>query len=175
MPLYGDYATLKKWVRKFGELSSPGLALEVSRSMAAATLELIDRGFEKQQDPFGNPWKPKKEPDGRKILSGETGTLRKWRQVHADSRGFKVASKAEYSVYHQKGTGIYGEGNGKYKILPRNAKKLRFKVGGKLVFASSVMHPGVRVRRMEPGSRLPVLWSSIYREIYTRNVRRVLK
>lgn len=174
MSLTGDYGKLSRWARNFGELASPGLALEVSRSMAAESVRLVEQGFEKEQDPFGNPWKPKKEPDGRKILRGKDGLLRQWRQVHASSEGFKIASKAPYSVYHQKGTGIYGSGKGRYEIKPRRAKMLRFKVGGKYVFAKSVMHPGVPIRRMEPGSRLPSLWASLYREIYFRNVRKRL-
>ena len=141
--LTGDYGKLSRWARSFGELASPGLALEVSRSMAAESVRLVEQGFEKEQDPFGNPWKPKKEPDGRKILRGKTGLLRQWRQVYASSAGFRIASKAPYSIYHQKGTGIHGGGKGPYEIKARRVKKLRFVVGGKFVFAKSVMHTGV--------------------------------
>lgn len=174
MGVTGDYGKLNRWARSFGELASPGLALEVSRSMAAESIRLVEQGFEKEQDPFGNPWKPKKEPDGRKILRGKTGKLRKWRQVHASSAGFRIASQAPYAIYHQKGTGIHGGGKGRYPIFPKYKKSLRFTVGGKQVFAKSVMHTGVPIRRMEPDSRLPRLWASLYREIYFRNVRKRL-
>lgn len=172
--VYGDYATLDKWIRRFGELASGKAMLDVSRDMAKATLELIDQGFEKQQDPFGNPWKPKKEPDGRRILHGKTGKLRRWNVQFADMGGFKVASKAPYAGVHQNGSGIYAGGS-RYKIEARNAPYLRFKVGGKWRKTPSVMHTGVPRRRMEPGSRLPTLWASIYRDIYVTTMRNYLR
>lgn len=47
-----------------------------------------------------------------------------------------VAHGSKVGMYHEMGTGIYGPF--KRPITPKNAKKLKFKIGGKLIFASSV-------------------------------------
>lgn len=172
--VHGDYGKLDRWIKRFGALPSPAAALEVSRKLAKITLEQIDKGFENEQDPFGTPWAPKKEPDGRKILRGKTGDLRKFKLVWANSEGFKVGSRATYAGVHQNGSGTYGS-RGRYPITARNAKMLRFKQGGATRYARQVMHPGVRQRRMEPGNRLPALWASLYREAYSESLRNLLR
>lgn len=149
--------------------------LEASRDMGAAAKEFVDRGFERQEDPFGNPWAPKKEPDGRPILQGKTGTLRKWRIEYANSEGFKISSRAPYAGVHQRGSGTYGTRGSSYVIRAKRARMLRFTVGGVPVYAKSVNHPGVIARRMEPGNRLPALWSSVFREIYVQKMRNYLR
>lgn len=177
MPLTGDFGALERWEKQFGSLASPGLAQEVSRSMAAESVRRVEQGFEKQRDPFGNPWKSKAEPDGRKILRGKTGRLSQWKQLSAGADGFQIASRhPEVFDFHQRGTGRHGAGRGPYKITPkREGGVLAFRSGGRMRFARSVMHEGVPVRRMVPGSRLPALWASKYREIYQRNVRKRLR
>jgi hypothetical protein len=46
--------------------------------------------------------------------------------------------------YQEAGTGLYGPARRAYEILPRSASILRFRVGGRLVFATRVIHLGVK-------------------------------
>lgn len=52
--------------------------------------------------------------------------------------------KADYGTFVEYGTGTRGEFPGAaYEIRPKNASVLRFKVGGRWVYARVVHHPGI--------------------------------
>jgi phage gpG-like protein len=73
-----------------------------SQALAETMIELIGEGFNAERDPYGRRWAPKKKPDGRKVLHGETSRLRNgWHVVSARRRGFHVAPSVEYAAYHQ--------------------------------------------------------------------------
>lgn len=75
---------------------------EVSRRMAGTTLALIDQGFERERDPYGERWAPKKRPDGRKVLEGRTGRLRRaWHSTRVSRLGYEVFPGVDYATYHQ--------------------------------------------------------------------------
>jgi phage gpG-like protein len=104
MPLFGDFQTLKRWEKSIGQLASRGLAFDCANEMAEAHLRQVAREFETERDPFGKPWKPKKRPDGRKILRGKTGNLRRFRKATINQRGYKIGTTAPYLRFHQSGT-----------------------------------------------------------------------
>jgi hypothetical protein len=73
----------------------------------------------------------------------DTGNLRAHNQMTASrtgngARGL-VYNDAEYAA-------VVHDGSGPYTIRPRTKKALRFTVGGQVVFAKSVRHPGTRAR-----------------------------
>lgn len=104
MPLFGDFQALKRWEKSIGQLASRGLAFDCSRDMADAHLRQVEREFETETDPYGKRWAPKKRPDGRKILQGKTGNLRKFRRAAISPRGYKIGTTAPYLRFHQSGT-----------------------------------------------------------------------
>jgi hypothetical protein len=174
MPLTGDFVTLKRWEKRLGQLASGTFMLEVSRDQAQAAVVLVEKGFDKQADPFNNPWPRKKEPDGRKVLHGKTGKLRKsFRLGLTNSSGWSIKSNDPKSKFHQKGTATYA-GRPPYIIRPKKpGGKLAFRSGGQMFFRPKVEHPGVPIRRMVPGKTLPTVWSLKFGEIYRKKARKV--
>jgi phage gpG-like protein len=102
--LTGDFGKLARWQRNIAAINSPQVAFEIADGMADVALGLIAETFGREQDPFGNRWKPKKKPDGRPILRGETNRLQRWRKAFVNQHGYRVASLAPYAGYHQSGT-----------------------------------------------------------------------
>lgn len=99
----GDFASLNKWA---GQLeTAPEVLPVISRNMAEAGIGLIKDGWDKQADPYGKPWAPKKVADGRAVLVGKTARLKGgWHTTRADRRGFAIAPSVDYGVFHQSGT-----------------------------------------------------------------------
>lgn len=75
------------------------LLAEVGEDMVART----KARFNTSTAPDGNPWKPKKRPDGRKTLVGESGDLR--RQIISQAAGnvLTLTASARYAAIHQFG------------------------------------------------------------------------
>lgn len=85
---------------------------------------------------------------GLKILAGahsmagvRTGQLRRKLYMKQGRRGrfqyVEVGSTARHAYYHHEGTKPH-------QILPENGRLLRFNVGGKVVYARRVSHPGTK-------------------------------
>lgn len=94
-----DFAKLKHWAT----LLRAGEAVtgEVTARMSERMLGLVDEGFETQTDPYGEPWAPKKTPDGRKVLEGPTGRLRQFVSVPHGKHRFVLVPGADYAAPHQ--------------------------------------------------------------------------
>lgn len=101
--IFGDFGQLRHWgnLLRAGEL----LMGQVTRKQAERTLELVGEGFDQQHDPYGLPWKPKRRPDGRKILHGPTGRLRNFKALYEGRRRFMVVPGADYGAAHQQPRG----------------------------------------------------------------------
>lgn len=104
MPLTGNFGALERWERSLGRIGDPRTAFEIADEMADVALGLVAQNFANQADPFGNRWAPKKRPDGRPILRGETNRLVQWRKAFVNQHGYRVTSAAPYARYHQTGT-----------------------------------------------------------------------
>ncbi len=65
----------------------------------------------------------------------DTGNLKNSITVNVNDKGINIYMP-EYAVYLEYGTGIYGPLG--RPITPKDAKALKFKIGGKTVFAKSV-------------------------------------
>ena len=134
----------------------------LSRTMARETQDLMRAGFKRGQDPWGRAWKPKKEPDGRKPLTGETARLSKPWPVTVGNTWFKLTAPVEYAQYHQNGS------KGGQEIAPKNKKMLRFKMAGKIIFTKGPVKRGdIPKRKMYPdGNDIPPKWEEAYRDSF---------
>ncbi len=96
---------LRKLAARLGNMD------QVRRQIAAAqseeALNLINRGFSRQEDPYGQRWKSRKRETaktrGRKILSGLTNRLQRgYKRTSLSSKGFTISSSVGYALAHQK-------------------------------------------------------------------------
>lgn len=98
----GDFKKVDNWAKAMG--AAPDLLQSMARQMAEEAVELVAEGFEQQRDPYGRPWKSKKKDDGRLILGGRTGRLRRgWHVTRSSKGGFTIAPSVNYAVHHQFG------------------------------------------------------------------------
>ncbi len=87
-------------------------------------VELTQAGFELQRDPHGKKWRRKKKPDGRKILHGKTGDLKRLWEAEASRRAIKLESPVKYFGVHQKGNATHPRrAMVPYKGLPKKYEK----------------------------------------------------
>lgn len=150
------FNTLGEWAHGLEDVKDLS---DLSQDMARTSQMFMRQGFRTGTAPDGSAWKAKKEPDGRKPLTGETARLSKPWTLHSDRNGFRLSSKVPYARYHQKGS------KGGQPIRPKNKKALRFKSGGKTVFSKGVTRGDIPKRKMYPdGPHLPSRWSKAYRE-----------
>lgn len=99
--LTGDFARkLERWQQLLR--SSDAIVTHTSRAQAEVALTLIGEGFQDETDPYGDRWKPKQKPDGRKVLHGETSRLRTgWHIESAGKNSWQVAPSVPYAAYNQ--------------------------------------------------------------------------
>lgn len=102
MPVQGDFRKLNQWAK----LLRGGRVLVEADSKAIAELmvSLIQDGFGKETNPYGEPWQPKKAVDGRKTLSGPTGRLKTGWHTKVLNKKIMAAPSVAYAAYHQGGT-----------------------------------------------------------------------
>lgn len=79
---------------------------------------------------------------GNLVHKSKTALIRRGK-----NRLIRVSNNAKHSNAQDGGSGLYGPRRSKYLIRAKNAKALRFLSRGRLVFARSVMHPGVHPTR----------------------------
>ncbi len=115
MTITGDFAKVKKWVDYVDSLAQPEFRAMVTRDTANGVRTLTAENFEKERDPFGNPWIPKKRPNGFKTLHGPDAKLRKFFIKKLTPDEFELKSLAKYFRPHQDGA----KRNGTNWKLPR--------------------------------------------------------
>lgn len=143
------FAALDRMIRKVERAGSSQALRTLSNNLAEEVIELIGEGFERETDPYGKAWAPKRFPDGRQVLVGKTARLRRgWHRKSVGPSGFTIAPSVKYARYQQHGRG---------PVHAHSGKALRFMVGGKAVFRKSV--GPAPARKMVPDrGRLPDAW-----------------
>lgn len=103
---------LSKFADKLAALAESDFLGQVSRRMSERALDLIDQGYDRRSDPYGQAWAATKERrrarglwGGKNPILEDTGAFRReWRVSQADASGFTVSNPVEYGGFHQTGT-----------------------------------------------------------------------
>lgn len=115
--------------------------VEVDRSALARILRLpgglVDRDLRRRA-----------ERVAARARATAPGGMRDAISVELDGTGrgrrARVVLNHPAALYVTQGTGIYGRRGSSYPIRPRFARALRFVVGGRVVYAKQVTHPGIK-------------------------------
>ncbi len=98
-----DLRALRRYQRKLKV--SPQLLKRIGTHVAEELLGLVQEGFRKEANPYGQRWAKKKRDDGRSILVGKTARLRRGWHTESVSRGtITIAPSVSYADFHQTGT-----------------------------------------------------------------------
>ncbi|AZF88285.1 putative tail completion protein [Meiothermus phage MMP17] len=121
MGIRGDFARLNRLALTIERMAQPAWRTGLARTVAEAALEEIATSFERERDPWDNPWPRSLRAalEGGQTLS-DTGRLRRGFTYRANAGGFVVGTNVRYAAIHQYG-GI---------IRPKRAKYLRFRLAG---------------------------------------------
>lgn len=157
--LDGDFGKVTAFGDRVGSLATPAFMRQVSKEIADEGLNLVQVGFSTQTNPYHSPWAPKKYPDGRSILRGNSGRLeRSFVRLYAGPDAATIGSKARHAVFAQRGTGIYGPHK---RRIAAKGKAMRWKSNGRWVFARST--EGSPQRLMMPLEiRNSIYWAKAY-------------
>lgn len=158
--LSGDFGKLTAFSSRVAAFGNPATMRQISKEIADEALFQVQKGFSEQRDPYGPPWAPKKFNDGRKILRGTSGRLeRSFVRLYAGPDAAIIGSKSRYAIFAQTGTGIYGPRG--QRITAKSGKSLRFKLGGRFVFAKSIAGSPQRLMMPTP-HRNSIYWGKAF-------------
>lgn len=98
-----DLRGLRRYQRKLK--ASPEVLKRIGTHVAEELLGLVQDGFRKETNPYGQRWAKKKRDDGRSILVGKTARLRRGWHTESVTRGtITIAPSVNYADFHQTGT-----------------------------------------------------------------------
>ena len=84
--------------------NAPELLSEMSQAVGNEALGLVLEGFNRQADPYGKPWEPKKVDDGRLVLHGYTTNLKRgWKLQQTKNNMVSLSPSVSYAAVHQEG------------------------------------------------------------------------
>ena len=154
--LTGDFKAIEVFGKRVAKVGSPASMRGLARTIGNEVLFQIQVGFSTQTDPYGNPWAPKKIPDGNPILTGAKRKLRAgWYLKYVGPDAVIVGNRQSYAAF-QSGTGVYGPTG--QPITPKRGKALSFKAGGRRFAFKSVR--GAPPRLMVPRKgEMPITWN----------------
>ena len=177
MGVAADFQRLELMIQRLGELSSEGRS-ELVKALAATALHEVVNGFRHERDPYGAPWKPLAERNGR--ILRDRGRLAASFATQIQGDGFRVSSNVAYAAPHQDGAII--------KVRPRvnvRAKNGRFRKRATLrnvrkAVRVSITHAHswrLPQRMMVPiASRgLGPIWGPAFQQTVSRIMRRLLR
>lgn len=157
MGVRGDFGKLKKLRANFAAVGSRQSIATLNRAFAQEGRFLVEQCFIQGKTPHGISWKPLKGRKGRPLR--DSGRL--FSSIHGSggTRGFVVSTNVKYAHVQNNGA----------VIVPKTARALAFRVGGKLVFAKRVVVPA---RQFMPRGRLPASWRRSFERIAQLHMRR---
>jgi hypothetical protein len=144
--LSGDFGKLTAFGNRVGGLGEPAVFRDIARAVGQEGLDQVDKGFADQRDPYGIPWYRKRYPDGRNVLQGASGKLRKsFAITYVGAEAVTFGSNLARSVFAQRGTGLYGP---KRSLIRAKGRAFPIATPGGTIFRRS--SKGQQQRRMVP-------------------------
>jgi phage gpG-like protein len=159
----GDFDRLERLIASARSIQSKPFWRRLLREVSAELNRQITAGFWFSRDPYGKPWKPLRSGLGQPLL--KSGALLRAAQSRPVEAITSVVIQVDlvYAGVHQHGA----------KIRAKRAKALRFRVGGRFIFRSSVEIPA---RPFLPtGPELPPRWRAGVANVIDAQVTRTLK
>lgn len=122
-----DLDQLAKWTAaKAAALTGPPLIQALNKQLIVAAVSDTRENFLRSQDPDGSPWAALKARAGKPLL--DKGILRASVVAKVEPAALVLSTNVNYAGAHQHGATIP-------PITPKKGKALRFKRGGKWIFA----------------------------------------
>jgi HK97 gp10 family phage protein len=111
----------------------------------------------------------------KELAPVKTGKLKESITYKVHRGELTVEVGVDYGMFQEFGTASRGEFPGRpYKIRPKNGKYLRFKSGGRWVYAKEVTHPGVKPQPfLRPGAILAM--GDLYKTLAKKGQAMILK
>lgn len=159
--LSGDFERLERLLERAGRIASGDFRKRLLRSMAREVNRQIERGFQEGRDPYGKPWAPLKFRAGKPLVDSG-GLQRAAQSARATDTGVMVSIDLVQAKTHQYGT----------TIRAKPAKALRFRAGGRFIFAKKVTIPP---RPFLPDGDLPPVWRDRLADVVDRALRKELR
>jgi phage gpG-like protein len=164
----GDFRGLEDLRRRMAELAQPQARLGLAKTLAEEARHQAMEGFMASRDPYGSPWKPLASRQGQPLR--DTGRLMnsitRKTASSATPRGFTISTDVKYAPVHQHGA----------TITAKNARYLRFRVGGKRGRDSWVSKKSVTIpqRQFMPEGTIPESWRVAFQDQADSYIRRVM-
>lgn len=114
----GSFAELDALAKKIASVDGAEFRRGFTNALGAAAISHLDEQFDKAKDPYGNPWLPLKQRQGKPL--SDTGRLASSYTHHEIPNGFRIETVVAYAATHQYGA----------TIVPVVAKRLAWKVRG---------------------------------------------
>lgn len=153
MAITGDFRALRRMREDVQRMATPEWRRGLAANLGEEALNQVAEGFANEQDPYGRPWPAsvRAQTTGGQTLSLTARLRRSFtrRGVAATPRGFTIGTDVIYAITHQKGA----------VIKAKNAKALRFHVGGEWATVKQVRIP---MRQMLPEGNLPPAWNDAF-------------
>lgn len=158
MALTGDFAKLGRLYKKLEKLGQSALKAEILKGLSEEALAQVQMEFDEGVDPTGSPWKSVGR--GGQPLR-DTGRLANSFSAASTDSGFRVFTPVPYAGTHQNGATIYAKGGA-----------LRFKVGGRWVYAKKVTIPK---RQIIPTNGILGRWRKPMEDLVRSMIREAMK
>lgn len=133
MPVAGPTDRLKALADVFEQLATANSPIRggIASAVGEQAIKLINDGFRKQRDPYGNAWEPLKHPSKKrggasaKILR-DTGRMQGGFNLAISPDGFQISQPVTYAASHQYGAFIPPHSRVSPVTVYRSQKTSRF-------------------------------------------------
>lgn len=143
-------------------LHQAGFRQELAQVLGAAAMKQTQDGFVQSRDPYGRPWAALKVRRGRPLR--DTGAMAASVNFQVKGGGFRLSIPKIQAGVHQRGA----------TIVPRRARRLRFKGPNGFIFARQVTIPKRQMVPEQQTGGLGDIWTQAFDRAAGDLIRRAL-